>query len=538
MLEIPQRIWKKAEGYTKPQGKPFRTNHENVLCWKALSKADKKPVVIKLFEWDIVEHCADELRAAEILKKINHKHLVRVLDVVEDEEIGIYYVMEHWGDDLRNTIKVKPDPKIAIEIIKQVLEGLAELHRHKLSHRDIKPENIFINPAYAEASAGRRWWVKIGDYGLVKSQRFITQLTTIAGTRDYMAPEVLAGESYDHRCDIYSTGVVLRELLTGEQPPFSGEASDEVIQKAMAKEPKDRFQTAEEFIDALIHHKDIPFLRYGTPINWVSRYAQRSGAKDTKKEISVLSVSSVVKNPIFQELKIQRYPPKPEMRGQDNPGVLVKTLQAKLDELINAHDANASLPVAEEWVKAVEQRFTRQNSRTADAYDRLAGIYLLLDNYQKSEETYRISLEIDRVLYGANSRQWVNDYYNLGRLFIYAGNYAKAKECFIFARKIAIKNTSDYAIIANNAAVVHYCLKEYKDGLALLKEALVINEKQNRFSEPVAINLYNMALTYEAMGNKGTAEPLYKQAKETLAKLPPDKLAISDKDKEQIIGGN
>ena len=430
--------------------------------------------------------------------------------------------MECWGEDLRDTIKVKADPKIALEIIKQVLEGLGELHKKVGAHRDIKPENIFIKNGVA----------KLGDYGLVKSQRLITKLTTIAGTRDYMAPEILEGKSYDHRCDIYSTGVVLRELLTGEQPPFTGDAPDEIVSKAMAKEPKDRFQTAEEFIDVLFHRKD----------------AENAKGKDTPltpldrgDSLGALSVSAV-KSPIFQKLDIQRYPPKPEMRGQDNPGVLVKTLQARLEEILrsaqNDKDTTnykSALPVAEEWVKAVEQRFTKRNSRTADAYDKLAGIYLLLDNHQKSEEAYRISLEIDRGLYGEPSRQLVSDYFHLGQLFIHAGNYAKAKECFAFAQRIAIKNTTDYAIIANNTMAVYYYLKEYKEGLDMLKEALVFNEKRNRFSEPVAINLYNMALVYEAMGNKGTAEPIYKQAKDTLSKLPPEKVMLSGKDKEQIL---
>ncbi|MEW6025693.1 MAG: serine/threonine-protein kinase [Planctomycetota bacterium] len=503
-------------------------------CYLACGPDDKN-YVIKAFDLGLLENASAELKAARQLQEISHPNLVRIIEVKRDTKLKIYYyVMECWGDDLRNTLKeVKADPKWILDIIKQVLAALSELHQHNMVHRDIKPENIFLK--------GNQ--VKIGDYGLVKSQRYVTQLTTIAGTRDYMAPEVLGGKPYDYRCDIYSTGVVLKELL-------GDETHGEVCSKAMAEKPTDRFQTVEEFINALTHRKDAKTTNSFTVIDGKIVRGLRCPIRPKENSLGQLS-TPVVKSPIFQKLDIQRYPPKPELRGQDDPGVLVKTLQTRLDEILRSTPRNnrdsvaasqndkyqSALPVAEEWTKAVEQRFTRQNSRTADAYDKLAGIYLLLGNHQKSEENYRISSEIDRRLYGEPSRQAVSDYYHLAQMFAHAGNYSKAKECYGFSLRMAIKNTSDYTIIANNIAVVYCYLTEYQLGLNLLKEALVTNEKQNRFSEPVVINLYNMALTYEAMGNKGTAEPLYKQAKDTLAKLPPDKITLSEQDKQRISHG-
>jgi tetratricopeptide (TPR) repeat protein len=534
MLEIPQRIWKKVEGYTKPQ-KVFRTNHENVLCWKTLRKSDKKPVVIKLFEWEIVEHCADELRAAEVLKKIEHKNLVRVLDVVEDEEIGIYYVMECWGDDLRETIKVKPDIKITLEIIRQVLEGLAELHKHKLTHRDIKPENIFLKGAQ----------VKIGDYGLVKSQRFITQLTTIAGTRDYMAPEVFSG-NYDHRCDIYSTGVVLRELLTGEQPPFKNDRPTDIkntlwniVIQATDSKPEKRYQNTNDFINEISN-----ILSNFDKLDW--QEVMSDYERVTKKELSVSFV--VKKEPIFQKLVIQRYPPKPELRGQDDSGVLVKTLQARLDEILRSAqndkkepDYNAMLPIATELRKAVVTKFDIYNSRSADALDKEAEIHLKLGNYPKSIELFKESLDITQKLYGLPSKEMIASLYNLAEAELKNTNYPASKEWYNLALRQSdkiFKGLPQNAIVINNLAGVHYLLKEYQPALNLYQGALAINEKHDRFSEPIMINLYNMALTYEAMDNKGTAEPLYKQASETLAKVPTDKLTLSEKDRQQIISGD
>ncbi|MBI5778521.1 MAG: serine/threonine protein kinase [Planctomycetes bacterium] len=513
MLEIPQRIWKKIPGYSKPS-KVFRTNHENVLCWKTNRKEDRKPVVIKLFERDIIEESAAEIKAAQSIHVINHSNLIKILEVGEDDDIGVYYVMECWGKDLRDTIQIKPDPKIALEIIRQVLEGLAELHKKVGAHRDIKPENIFLK--------GNQ--VKIGDYGLVKSQRYVTQLTTIAGTRDYMAPEVLDGKPYDHRCDIYSTGVVLRELLTGEQPPFTGDAANEICSKAMAPEPKDRFQTAEEFIKALTPTKGLKNGRTEEPtIN-----------AGSSPSVSPSLRSSVSNSPIFQKLDIQRYPPKPEMRGQDTPGVTIETLKPQLDALLKQGDYESALKVGTEYVKAVKKRFGEHNSRTPDAIDILAGIFIKLKNYREASIHYAESLELDKKIYGSPSRQYIMSLYHLAQERLEAGDYPASKDYYTQALSLVIQGYNEEAIIRNNLAGILYLLKEYYKAITLYQEAITINEKAGKISEALVINLYNLALTYEAIGNHGTAQPFYKQAKDTLAKLPPDKLTLSDKERKQI----
>jgi serine/threonine protein kinase len=733
---------------------------DNYACYLACGSDDTN-YVIKAFDLSLLENSSAELKAARQLQDINHSKLVRIIEVKRDTKLKIYYyVMECWGDDLRNTIRVKPDPKIALDIVKQTLEGLAELHRHKLVHRDIKPENIFLK--------GNQ--VKIGDYGLVKSQRYVTQLTTIAGTRDYMAPEVLDGKPYDHRCDIYSVGIVLLELLTQSTDIPKQRPDDikewfwnKVIIKAIAQDPNERFSSIDEFIKVFteeVKHFDAPVdyrkylekpkhlvqpdwswysgisRRNNLPLNcplanlylcpryylsisllteskimagisaeqnrylkekWSkSRYyptileeqpglvfagekgagslfmfncfcpevaasmfvfyvsdaakyadeldmnnAQQQLAQDgistsdwrwlyasvTSKHYTeckeysigdklkpiltenedeirrsqhiqeinkkyenpsfvantdeivnkavkkIVTMSGIDKgtilyqdllertktqdarlttpnaSPIFQKLDIQRYPPKPEMRGQDNPGVLVKTLQAKIEKPVSITELivngapigttkseEVMLPIAEEWVKAVEKRFGRQNSRTADAIDKLAEILLKLKNYEGAITRYKESLKLDEEIYGQHSRQYVASLYRLAQAYLESGDYLMPKTYYGMALSFVIKGYNEEAIIRNNLAGVHYLQKEYQPALNHYQEALSINELRNsRISEPVAINLYNMALTYEAMGNAGTAEPLYKQAKDTLAKLPPDKITLSEQDKQRIF---
>jgi HEAT repeat protein len=241
-LEMPREVWKRIKGYTKPQ-KVFPTNHRQILCWKAVRLKDRQPVVIKLFDWDIIEEVNPELKAVGELKNINHPHLVSVYDIGQTDD-GVYYVMEYWGDDLRELMLTPPHPDWVVGVITEVLKGLAELHLHHFVHRDIKLENIYI----------KNDQVKIGDYGLVKSKRWMTVLKTIAGTRGYMAPEVLAGKPYDKRCDIYSVGVVLRELLTTFHYGRVSKSSDlyqDIIRKSTAQKPDARFNSAGEFLKAI-----------------------------------------------------------------------------------------------------------------------------------------------------------------------------------------------------------------------------------------------------------------------------------------------
>ncbi|MCK4849616.1 MAG: protein kinase, partial [Candidatus Heimdallarchaeota archaeon] len=153
----------------------------------------------------------------------------------------------------------------ALNIIIQIVEGLSEAHKADIVHRDIKPENILID------SRGR---VKILDFGLAKLKGVskLTKETSTLGTIHYMSPEQLQGKEVDHRSDIWSLGVVLYEMLTGEVP-FQGSYEQAVtyailneepkllkdikvkyffdMGKLLAKEPSNRFQSCREVLNEL-----------------------------------------------------------------------------------------------------------------------------------------------------------------------------------------------------------------------------------------------------------------------------------------------
>ncbi len=150
----------------------------------------------------------------------------------------------------------------AVSIVEMILQGVGYAHRKGILHRDLKPENILLT------DDGK---VKITDFGLARIKTGLSLSLSVAGTPVYMSPEAWKGE-YDKRSDIYSIGVILYEMLSGRLP-YEGESFEELrqrilhgklrkirglspdlwflIQKAMARRPEDRFQSCEEFINAL-----------------------------------------------------------------------------------------------------------------------------------------------------------------------------------------------------------------------------------------------------------------------------------------------
>jgi serine/threonine protein kinase len=209
------------------------------------------------------------MREARTLARLSHPSIVAVHDFGEveaDSESAqplYYFVMEYVdGASLRQLIASgELSPEQALTIVPQICEALQYAHDEGVVHRDIKPENILVD------LKGR---VRIADFGLAKlaarsSEDFtLTATHQVMGTPRYMAPEQMTGSRHvDHRADIYSLGVVLYEMLTGEVPmgqfsPPSQKAAvdirlDEVVMRALAQEPDRRFQQASELKSSVDH---------------------------------------------------------------------------------------------------------------------------------------------------------------------------------------------------------------------------------------------------------------------------------------------
>jgi len=207
------------------------------------------------------------IREAKAAAKVSHPNIVNIYDI--SASMGKAYIAMEYvdGPSLRSYLNEKGrlTPKEAIGIVAQLCSALEAIHEAGLIHRDIKPENVLL------AKGGL---VKLTDFGLAKTEGVhITATNVVLGTPSYMAPEQTRGSNVDARTDIYATGLLLHETLTGQTvfsdgdilkrqqeetpPPPSALAEgippklDEAIQKSIAKEPEGRFQTISVFMKAL-----------------------------------------------------------------------------------------------------------------------------------------------------------------------------------------------------------------------------------------------------------------------------------------------
>ena len=213
---------------------------------------------------------------AKLLAQLHHQNIITIWDFeVSQTEGAVYLIMEHAkGGALRLLLERQgtlPE-KQAIEYASQICAGLAHAHDKNVLHRDLKPENLFLSEG----------GLKIGDFGLARilegSQKASSAGT---GTIAYSAPEQFEPD-YDRRADIWSVGIILFEMLTGDVP-FQGEGRQimkriffddaeipssipsnlvQVINKALEKEPDERFQTAVELQTALEALSAPPHLKY------------------------------------------------------------------------------------------------------------------------------------------------------------------------------------------------------------------------------------------------------------------------------------
>lgn len=228
----------------------------------------QRKVAVKILRLDLQNEPQTQARfqrEALATSELSHPNIVSVLDVGTDHGLP-YMVMEYVdGPDLKDYIRENSplDLRDVIQIMDQILSAVALAHKHNVIHRDLKPQNILMD---------KRGNIKIADFGIAVAlnQSSITQTNSVMGSVHYMSPEQTRGGLVTKQSDIYSLGIILYELITGTVP-FNGDtpvsialkhaqepipsirkkdrsvpqALENVVLKATAKDPRDRYPSAQ-----------------------------------------------------------------------------------------------------------------------------------------------------------------------------------------------------------------------------------------------------------------------------------------------------
>jgi tetratricopeptide (TPR) repeat protein len=457
---------------------------------------------------------------AEAIARLQHPNVVQIHEVGEHNRLP-YFSMEYVeGGSLAQRLNATPwPPKKAAALIETIARAVQAAHEKGIIHRDLKPGNILLAPApsslFPHPSPLAPFVPKVADFGLAKrlaDEAGATLTGTVLGTPSYMAPEQALGRNRDigPATDVYALGAILYELLTG-RPPFKAASPAEtllqvqsaeslpptrlqpgiprdletIVLKAIAKEPVQRYPTAQSLADDIqryLHDQPI-YARPASTREKVWKWARRQPALAALVVVSVLTAVGVTVGAIWHSIEIRQALAAAQASEGDaqqqrlkaeSAAETARTNQATAETIaafttrlfqssepiglqalgFRAPDEKVTnltaLQLLDRGAERIRSELKNQEPARAALLDTLGNTYRGLGQYDKAGPRLEEALTIRRKLFGERNLETAESYYHLGWLYQDLGEYSKAERFYRQALKIRQELLSpDHKLVAD-----------------------------------------------------------------------------------------
>ena len=506
----------------------------------------------------------------QTLANLQHPNIAKLFDG-GTTEVELPYLIMEYIDGIPITEYCKNNSLTIKQVLKlfiSVCDAIQYAHQNLIVHRDIKPGNILVT------KEGR---VKLLDFGVAKllddDHSDITKTRMWHLTPEYASPEQIKGEQISTASDIYSLGVLLYRLLTGYQPyqissisPFAIskivteertikpseiyqkiKISDEnkkieknnkishqlkgdldnIILKAMHKDPKQRYLSAEQFAgDIKRYLKGLPVLARKDSTSYrLSKFIKRHKVGFISSILAILFlIGSVIA--ISWQAKIaaeERDKAEIELTKFEEINSFLLEMLSSADPEAKGKDVKV-YDLLEKASDEIETKFNKQPKIKSAIQQTLGSTFIGLGEYEKAKSLLQKSLEANKVLFGINSKETAKCYHQLGLCYDWIGDVKKADSFYntgiSIYRKISQKPLIELANNLNDYGSLLSYTGKYDSSTTLYKEALSIYASYNKEKgqkEAIAIN--NIAVNMNQQYKIDEAEKYYLQAKDILTNL-------------------
>jgi serine/threonine-protein kinase len=486
------------------------------------------------------------LREARILSKIDHPHVCTVHDYIEGDGCDFLVMELVEGRSLRVELMYEPGQQRKMNIARQLLEVLAVVHSEGVIHRDLKPDNVMVT------STGE---IKVLDFGLARSveedaallSRSLaatvdaeagptiasdsdsgsiyvkTQLGSVMGTLGYMSPEQACGQPATAASDMYSLGLILQEMFTGQAPFDRSNDPQTLLVKAIDGDCLP-ISGLKEDLTALINR--LKSVAPGARPSSVDALAELDHIIEKPKRIrrraaliSVwLALSLLALGMTVQSFRAQREARRAEQEAEASKSAV--EFLAGMFEIMEPNRRGHETPgmeILDDGARRAVEELDDQPLLRARLMDTMGEVYRLLGLYDKALPLSQGALEIRREILGDEHLDVASSATNLAELHSKRGEYAEAEALFLEALEIQRHLLGDMhpSVIENlnNLTVLRYNQGDIDGAEPLLREALVMTRRLHGDVHPdVAAAMNNLAFVLVAKGDLDGAESLMRES--------------------------